>query len=90
MTTKVKNYTFSLPTEIIDKMKQYAKDNCIASVNAGVKEAIEEYSKKLEKERLRKELAEASMDPLFLRDIEECIYDFEASDDELARRNTKW
>ncbi|MCQ1530179.1 hypothetical protein [Lutispora saccharofermentans] len=90
MAAKVKNYTFSLPVEMIDKVREYADDNYITSINAGVKEAIEEYLMRLEKEKLIKEITEASKDPLFLKDIEECIHDFEAPDAETARRATDW
>lgn len=90
MDLKVKKYTFSLPVETIDKMRKYAQENYIISVNAGVREAIEQYSIKLEKERLKNEIAQALKDPLFMKDIEECIHDFETSDDDMAERYIEW
>jgi len=87
MKPKVKNYTFSLPIETVDRMKEYANEKYIPSVTAGVREAIEEYTKKLEKEKLRKEITRASRDPLFLKDIEECARDFEATDAEAEGRH---
>jgi Arc/MetJ-type ribon-helix-helix transcriptional regulator len=48
--SKSKNVTFNLPPEIIDKYKYYVKNDLIPSVSAGVREALEEYSKKIEKD----------------------------------------
>jgi metal-responsive CopG/Arc/MetJ family transcriptional regulator len=86
MAKNVKNITFSLPVELMKKYKSYAKSNYITSVNAGVKEALEEYSKKIEKEELKKEMMEAAKDPLFIKDMEESMKAFEASDLETAGR----
>ena len=90
MKRKVKNYTFSLPIEIVDRMREYANEKYIPSVNAGVRKAIEEYTRKLEKEKLNKELRKASKDPLFLRDIDECTNDFDALDAETGRGRDRW
>lgn len=84
MSTRVKNVTFSLPTEIIEKFKEYAKNNYIPSLNAGVKEALEEYLKRMEKEKLKQEMIEASKDPQFMKDLEESMNDFEFSDNETS------
>lgn len=84
MGSKYKNVTFSLPGEIVEKYKEYADDGCFPSVNAGVREALEEYSRKIDKERLKKEMLKASKDPLFMKDLEESMAAFEASDDETA------
>ena len=54
MASKVKNVTFSLPIELIEKFKQYAREKYIPSLNTGVREALEEYSAKIEKEMLKK------------------------------------
>lgn len=51
MATNVKNATFSLPVTLLERMKNYAKNQDIPSLNAGVKEALEEYSKKIEKRK---------------------------------------
>lgn len=90
MSARVKNVTFSLPTEIVEKFKEYAKNNYIPSLNAGVKEALEEYVKRVEKEKLRQEMLEASKDPQFMKDLEDSMKDFEASDTETARRMQEW
>ena len=80
MSGKVKNVTFSLPTDLMEKYKDYAISNYIPSVNAGVKEALEEYSVKIEKEKLRMEMMKAAKDPLFIQDLEESMRAFESSD----------
>ena len=82
MATNVKNATFSLPVDLLERLKEYAKNQDIPSLNAGVKEALEEYSKKIEKEKLRKRMAEASQDPLFMKDLENSMKAFEDSDAE--------
>jgi metal-responsive CopG/Arc/MetJ family transcriptional regulator len=82
MATNVKNATFSLPVDLLERLKEYVKNQDIPSLNAGVKEALEEYSKKIEKEKLRKRMAEASQDPLFMKDLENSMKAFEDSDAE--------
>ena len=86
MGSKLKNVTFSLPMEVVDKLRELVKDKYIASLNAGVKDAIEEYTRRLEKEKFRLEMEKASKDPMFIKDIEEAMYDFEKSDVESAGR----
>jgi len=80
---KQKNFTFSLPENLVDKIKGYAEDNLIPSINAGVKEALTEYVCRIDKEILRNKMAQAAKDPLFMKDLEDCMKDFEASDREL-------
>lgn len=88
--SKAKNVTFNLPTELIDKYKVYVKEQYIPSVNAGVREALEEYGKRIEKEMLKKEMMGASKDPLFLNDLNESLKDFESADQENAKENSEW
>jgi len=90
MSTRVKNVTFSLPTEIIEKFKEYAKSNYIPSLNAGVKEALEEYVKRIEKEKLKQDMIEAANDSQFMQDLEDSMNDFELSDNETSRRMQEW
>jgi len=90
MASSLKNVTFSLPIELIEKLKEFAKSNYIPSLNAGVKEALEEYTKMVEKEILKKKMAEASNDPLFMQDLNDSMSVFEFSDKEMSRRNTEW
>jgi DNA replicative helicase MCM subunit Mcm2 (Cdc46/Mcm family) len=90
MTNKTKNVTFSLPIDLMEKYKNYAKSNYIVSVNAAVKEALEEYSLKIEKDQLKKEMMMAAQDSLFIQDLEECMQAFEPSDRETAGRQKEW
>lgn len=85
-----KNFTFSLPEDLIDKIKGYAQENHIPSINAGVKEALTEYVCQIDKEILRNKMAKAAKDPLFMKDLEDCVKDFEASDSELDREADTW
>lgn len=91
MTKKLKNVTFSLPEDLMEKYKGFAKENIISSVNTGVKEALAEYAVKIEKGKLREEMMRAANDPLFIKDLEESMRDFEFSDKETADGgNSEW
>lgn len=90
MATNLKNVTFSLPIDLIEKLKEFARSNYIPSLNAGVKEALEEYTKAIEKEILKNKMMEAANDPLFLKDLNDSMSAFEHSDKELSRGVTEW
>ncbi|MDF2519621.1 MAG: hypothetical protein K0R84_249 [Clostridia bacterium] len=90
MASNIKNVTFSLPIELIEKLKVLAKDNYIPSLNAGVKEALEEYTRTIEKEVLKNKMIKAAKDPLFMQDLNESMRSFEHSDKEVSRRSTEW
>ncbi len=49
-----------------------------------MKEALEIYSQKIPKEKLRNEMTKAVEDPMFMEDLEESMKTFESSDDEIA------
>jgi len=86
MATRVKNITFSLPVEIIERFREYAKCNYIPSMNSGAKEALEAYMKKIEKDKFAKEMLEASKDSIFMQDLEESMCSFESSDKEMEMK----
>jgi metal-responsive CopG/Arc/MetJ family transcriptional regulator len=90
MSPRVKNITFSLPVDLIEKLKECAKNDYIPSMNAGVKEALEEYVVKLEKQKLYEEMLKAAKDPLFIADLKESMTDFIASDAESAPEVHEW
>jgi len=90
MASTLKNVTFSLPIDLIEKLKEFAKSNYIPSLNAGVKEALEEYTKIVEKEILKSKMMEAANDSLFIQDLNDSMSAFEYSDKELSRRVTEW
>lgn len=85
-----KNITFTLPTDLIDKLRECARDQSITSLNAGVREALEEYVVKKEKEKFKNEMAKAAGDKLFLRDLKESMKSFESSDSEIYKGVEEW
>jgi metal-responsive CopG/Arc/MetJ family transcriptional regulator len=90
MVTYTKNVTFSLPIELIDKLRSFAKQHYITSISAGVREALEDYIRELEKDMLQKEMMEASKDPLFMQDLNESMSAFEQSDKEAFGGTEGW
>ncbi|MDW7675243.1 MAG: hypothetical protein SCK28_11980 [Bacillota bacterium] len=89
MSQPIKNYTFSLPIDLLNKLKDFSNDGYVPSVNAAVKEAIESYVKNLEKQSLFISMKEAAEDPMFIKDLEDVINDFDYSDFEATRENKK-
>ncbi len=83
MGKKKKNYTFSLPIEQMEKLKNYLNEEEMPSLNYAVREAIEAYINNHEKQKLKEEMKKAAEDPLFLGDIEEIMADFSHSDSEV-------
>jgi flavin-dependent dehydrogenase len=90
VSAKSKNVTFTLPPELVDRYKFFAQQNFIPSVNAGVREALEEYSKKLEKEFLKNEMKNAANDPIFMNDLKESMSAFEIIDEETNKESSEW
>lgn len=90
MGLKQKNVTFSLPEEVVEKIRGYVEDNYIPSLNAGVKEALEEYIVKLDRLKFKKAMEEASKDPLFIKDIENTMAAFGKIDNEAAGGFEEW
>ncbi len=86
----IKNYTFSLPSETVDKIREFAKDDYITSLNADVKEALEEYASKLENEKFKNEMIEAANDQIFIKDMMDSMKDFESSDADIAGGIQEW
>ncbi len=85
----VKNYTFSLPIELLDKLKKFSNEGYVPSVNSAVKEAIEAYVKLLEKQNLYLKMKEASKDSMFMEDLENVMHDFSYSDYEATKEKDK-
>ncbi len=90
MKEKLKNATFSLPVESIDNLRKAVKEGYARSLNSAVREAVEIYTAKINKEELKKEMEAASKDPLFLKDIEESMDSFKTSDKETADLIPDW
>ena len=85
MSNKPKNVTFTLPVELLDKYREYAKNKEIPSVNAGVREALEQYSVMMDKQNLRKEMKKASEDAQFIDDIHNSMEEFRLLDEETSK-----
>ena len=90
MGSKQKNVTFSLPEDVVDKIRGYVEEKYIPSLNAGVKEALEEYTAKLDKLKFKKAMELASKDPLFIKDIENTMAVFEKPDMEIIEGAEEW
>lgn len=90
MAGKKKKVTFSLPVKLLNQYKEYAAEKDIPSVTAGVQAAMEEYSKGIEREKLRREMLEAANDTLFMRDLKETMHAFEAVDRATAEEISEW
>ncbi len=80
---KKKNYTFSLPIDQMEKLKNYVNEEELPSLNSAVREAIATYIASHEKQKLKDEMKKAAQDPLFLEDIRETMADFSHSDSEV-------
>ena len=87
MGQSIKNYTFSLPIDLLNKLKKYSSDGYVPSINAAVKEAIETYVKQIEKKTLFNEMKAAAQDPLFIQDLEEAMNDFSLTDFEATKES---
>jgi len=68
MRMRQKNVIVSLSEEVVEKLRVYVEEHYVQSLNAVVKEALEHYIAKLGKKKLKKEMEEASRDPMFLAD----------------------
>jgi len=76
MTGEAINVTYSLPVELADKYRDFARAGHIPSISAAVREAMEEYAAKLQHEIVKKEMETAARDPLFIGDMEQVAADF--------------
>jgi len=91
MITKLKNVTFSLPENLIDGYRQLARTKQVPSMNAAVREALEDYLTEKRKAELLSEMEKAAGDPLFMEDLTEIMQDFAAVDGEREQgKETKW
>ncbi len=89
MAKNTKNYTFSLPVELMDKVRSYAEIDENPSINTIVREAVEQYVVKLNKAWLQQEMQKAASDPLFMEDLQACMKDFKVADDEVLTETAK-
>jgi len=89
MSKNSKNYTFSLPVELMDKVKTYSEILESSSINGMVREAVEQYVIKLDKAWLGLQMQKAASDPIFIEDLNACIKDFEIADYEAMPEPTR-
>ncbi len=89
MARKTKNFTFSLPPELLGRLKKYAQKGYVPSVNSAVKEAIESYVVQIDKEYLYRQMKEAAESPDFVDDLEATMADFSYVDYETTREKKK-
>jgi len=88
--SKLKKVTFALPEGLLSKLRTLADNKCVTSVNAVVREAVEAYVAKLEREDFLRAMTEAANDPEFMRDVQETEAAFRFADDESAKVIPKW
>ncbi len=74
--TALKNFTFSLPPELVEKLKKHVDDFAIPSLNAAARDAFDAYVKELDRLKYRAAMQKAAADPDFRRDVEETMRDF--------------
>ena len=75
--------TFVIKDEIIMQVKEAVKTGYSKSMSSFVENALKKEIEELKKEKIRKEIIEASKDPLFLADIMEIEEDFKFADFDL-------
>ena len=80
--TSMKNVTFALPTPIMQEIRDLVKKGRKSSINSLVREALELYLKEVRQEEIRKDMLQASKDPLFLADVNDCAKSFRFIDKE--------
>ena len=80
-----KKVTLSLDAELIQQVRQLVKGGQAKSQSEFFEEALKAKLKEIKREERRQALLEASMDPLFLADIEEIEREFTYADAEAAR-----
>ncbi|HRX42664.1 MAG TPA: hypothetical protein P5315_07800 [Clostridia bacterium] len=90
MNSGLKSITFSLPVEYIDKLREYSKNKIIPSMNAGIRDALDNYFKLQEKKRVYEIMKEASTDNLLLNDISESMAAFNGIDEDADGGNEDW
>lgn len=63
---KTVKYTTVLPYDCVEELKEMAKKRRIASVNQGIRQAIERFISEEKKQQYAKEMMEAAQDPDYM------------------------
>jgi len=77
-------YTAVIPAKYVAELKRLAAQKVIASVNAGIREAIEQYIAECERELYAQQMAEAMDDNKFVQRTLEMQTAFSHSDSEVG------
>ena len=83
-------YTVVLPKADILELKNFTQKKIVSSVNAAVREAVEEYITKLKSENYKKELIDAVNDSEFLKRVDETMKFYQEGDSETEELMNKW
>lgn len=87
MALRVKNFTFSLPVDLLNRLRELVNHGYINSLNGGVREALEIYIKRVEKKKVYEDMKAAAQDPLFMKDLEDSMKDFSNVDFESEEKD---
>jgi len=83
MKMALKNFTFSLPSDLVEALKKHVVELKLPSVNHVVREALEARVVEFDREKLKRLMLQASNDPLFMEDLKECMTAFKHADMEV-------
>ena len=90
MNMSLKNITFSLPESYIVKLRTFSKNDTVPSMNAAIRQALDDYFKKLEKQKIYDLMKDATTDVAFMNDIGETMDAYAISDSENTGGNEDW
>lgn len=86
----LKKVTFALPESLLEKHRYLAINKRVPSVNAAVREALEQYLTGIEKDDFRRGMEAAARDPLFLKDVKTIQASYGNADAEAAGLIPEW
>ncbi|MEW6425463.1 MAG: ribbon-helix-helix domain-containing protein [Bacillota bacterium] len=86
----LKKATFTLPESLLEKLRYLAARKRVPSANAAVREALEQYLARIEKDDFRRDMEAAARDPLFLKDVKMTQTSYGNADAEAARLIPEW
>lgn len=76
----LKNVTFTLPVDLVERLKEHVKEKENLSLNAAVREALTAYVAELDRQKYRAAMAAAAKDPRFTKDAEDVMAAFAHAD----------
>ena len=69
-------FTFVFPPELARDLREAVENGAAPSQNALVRDLVRREMKRLRNEAIAADMRAAAADPLFMRDLEECMRDF--------------